>query len=283
LFIALNVRGQGGLLQLSRLAAMLSRLPLGERYSINLRGGDTGMTGATLESVTSHLHTSPGRTRLAIVADSALLVKAVRNAFRASAEFEVAGYTSGRQATAQTLLGAQPDVILLDDMNRSSPSIRLLRAIRADDQRVAVIVLCMQLDADWLNQLFDAGATAVISKATRPAALVTLVRETLSRHIIHAPPAAPPAAATVTCGVPPEDLPLTRCELEILQFAVSGLTNGEIARRLWVTDQTVKFHLGNIHRKLDVANRTRAGDVAHASRLSDFSHTSQRRLTLAAS
>jgi DNA-binding NarL/FixJ family response regulator len=217
------------------------------------------------------------------VADSALLVKAIRNAFRASAEFEVAGYAGGRRTTARALLGAQPDVILLDDMNRSSSSTQLLRSIRADDQRIAVIVLCMQLDADWLNQIFDAGATAVISKATRPAALVTLVRETLSRHIIHAPPGATPAAATVTCGVPPDDLPLTRRELEILQFAVSGLTNGEIARRLWVTDQTVKFHLGNIHRKLDVANRPRAGHLAHASRLSDFSHTSQPRVTLAAS
>ena len=51
---------------------------------------------------------------------------------------------------------------------------------------------------------------------------------------------------------------LTKRELEILQLVAEGHSNGELARMLWVTEQTVKFHLSNIYRKLDVANRTEA-------------------------
>jgi DNA-binding CsgD family transcriptional regulator len=63
------------------------------------------------------------------------------------------------------------------------------------------------------------------------------------------------------------DLPLTGRELEILQLVASGSTNGDVARRLWVTEQTVKFHLRNIYRKLDVANRTQASHFAHVNGL----------------
>ena len=56
---------------------------------------------------------------------------------------------------------------------------------------------------------------------------------------------------------------LTRREHEILSLVVEGRTNAEIAEVLWVTEQTVKFHLANIYRKLGVANRTQASYRAH--------------------
>ena len=56
---------------------------------------------------------------------------------------------------------------------------------------------------------------------------------------------------------------LTPRELEVLKLIASGATNVEVAARLWVTRQTVKFHLRNVYRKLDVANRTQASHLAH--------------------
>ena len=56
---------------------------------------------------------------------------------------------------------------------------------------------------------------------------------------------------------------LTRREREILALVAEGHSNRELARMLWVTEQTVKFHLSNIYRKLDVANRTEASRWAH--------------------
>jgi DNA-binding NarL/FixJ family response regulator len=51
---------------------------------------------------------------------------------------------------------------------------------------------------------------------------------------------------------------LTKREVEILRLAAEGYSNSELARMLWVTEQTVKFHLSNVYRKLNVANRTEA-------------------------
>ena len=61
-----------------------------------------------------------------------------------------------------------------------------------------------------------------------------------------------------------EAVGLTRREREILQLVAEGNTNGQVAKVLWVTEQTVKFHLANIFRKLDVTNRTQASRWAHA-------------------
>ena len=54
------------------------------------------------------------------------------------------------------------------------------------------------------------------------------------------------------------DPELTRREIEILQLVSEGHSNSQVGRMLWVTEQTVKFHLSNIYRKLNVANRTEA-------------------------
>ena len=60
---------------------------------------------------------------------------------------------------------------------------------------------------------------------------------------------------------------LTSRELEVLRLVAAGSTNGEIAQKLWVTEQTVKFHLSNVYRKLEVGNRTEASHYAHVNGL----------------
>jgi DNA-binding NarL/FixJ family response regulator len=60
---------------------------------------------------------------------------------------------------------------------------------------------------------------------------------------------------------------LTPRELEILRLVADGSANSQIAHELWVTEQTVKFHLSNVYRKLGVANRTEASHYAHVHEL----------------
>ncbi len=79
--------------------------------------------------------------RLVIVADNSLTVEAIRIGFRKSGEFNLLGHADGRRTSARTIVGAQPDVILLDDMDRSEHALELIRDIRAADERISVIVL----------------------------------------------------------------------------------------------------------------------------------------------
>jgi DNA-binding NarL/FixJ family response regulator len=218
--------------------------------------------GAGMESFDTGAPLAWSSKRLVIVADNSLIVDAIRIGFRKSGEFKLIGHADGRRTSAATVLGAQPDVILLDDMDRSERAVELLREIRGESDAVTVIVLSLKIEPAWLDRLWNAGATAVVSKATRSVALATLVRETMNGHIYHRPAAADAAGpvATVSPGV---DLPLTGREIEILKLVAAGFTNGDIARRLWVTEQTVKFHLRNVYRKLNVTNRTQASHIAY--------------------
>jgi DNA-binding NarL/FixJ family response regulator len=205
--------------------------------------------------------------RLLVVADNSLILGAIAIGLRESGEFKLLGHVDERTPSWRTIVEAAPDVVLIDDMDRCEPVLDLVRQIKTESPRTAVIVLTMAMNADWLDAVFAAGALATISKAAHPMALATLVRETMNRHVVyrHRSPEEGPPTATATATA--DDSTLTARELEVLRLVAAGATNGEIARSLWVTEQTVKFHLSNVYRKLDVGNRTEASHYAHVNGL----------------
>jgi DNA-binding NarL/FixJ family response regulator len=205
-------------------------------------------------------------TSLVIVADSSLTVEAIALGFRRSAQFRVIGRADANRTPARTILSCSPDLVLLD-IDQSESAIGLIRELRAEDRPPAVIVLTALSDLGRIESALDAGATGVISKATEPGALVTLVRETLCGHIFLRRPTQEPTAGGKQQPLGPTGSPLTAREVEILELVAAGSTNGEVARVLWVTEQTVKFHLRNLYRKLGVTNRTQASQFAYANGL----------------
>jgi len=205
--------------------------------------------------------------RLAIVADNSLIVDAIAIGLRKSGEFDVLSHIDPHTASAHAIVASQPEVVLVDDMEQSPRVVELVRQLRAAHERIAVIVLTLAMDSEWLDEIFDAGAVGAISKATHPGALTTLVRETINGHVVHVSKRAARTRGTRLRAVAPEGLSLTPRELEVLQLVASGSSNGEIAQSLWVTEQTVKFHLSNVYRKLGVANRTEASHYAHVNGL----------------
>lgn len=203
--------------------------------------------------------------RVVVVADNSLIVEAIAIGLRGSGEFNLLESVDRATASADLVLAGEPDVVLLDD-DLSDGALGLLRELARARPEMVVIVLTLAPDSDRLDALFEAGAAAAVSKAAQPSALPTLIRETADGRILHlhkqartAAPGSRPAAA--------EESSLSARELEVLQLMASGATNSEIARKLWVTEQTVKFHLSNIYRKLDVANRTEASHYAHINGL----------------
>ena len=203
--------------------------------------------------------------RLLVVAESSLIVEAIAIGLRKSGEFKLLGQVDGSRASVQAILDAEPDVVLVDEMEHREQMLELIRALTAAAESITVIVLTLATDAGWLDEIFAAGATSAVSKATQPAALATLIRETINGHVVHLHK---PLGAAPTASAPlVQDGLLSPRELEVLQQVAAGSTNGEIARKLWVTEQTVKFHLSNIYRKLDVGNRTEASRYAHLNGL----------------
>jgi DNA-binding NarL/FixJ family response regulator len=208
-----------------------------------------------------------GVKRLVVAADNSLIVEAIRIGLRQSGTFNLLGHVNARTTTVQTIVEAEPDIVLVDDMDHSDLAVELIRGIKNEAPRIAVIALTVSIEPDWLDAIFDAGATCAISKAIHPTALATLIRETVNGNVVQM--WARPNAGSLRrlAAVNGDDTPLTNRELEVLQRVAAGGTNGEIARSLWVTEQTVKFHLSNVYRKLEVANRTEASHYAHVNGL----------------
>ena len=195
--------------------------------------------------------------RLLIVADHPFAVQALRAALRRTPGFRAVGFVDGRHAIRRKLLTLCPDVVIVDDMQVADHTLARLSEADAEAPHAKAVLLTERIEDDWLRQVFDAGADAVVSKSVPPADLGTLLRETVRENIFHRHQ---PAAGGGAC-------PLTARETEILRLAAQGYTNRRIAGELWITEQTVKFHLSNTYRKLGVTNRTQASSYAYANAL----------------
>jgi DNA-binding NarL/FixJ family response regulator len=198
-----------------------------------------------------------------IVTDNGFAAEAIRRSFKGTSGVRVAGYVDGRRSCGAAVAEAAPDVVIVDEMTWSANAVARIAEIRRAVRGTKIIVLTAQPDADWLGDAVRAGADAAIAKTVQPTTLGLLVREIWAGTIHHAFASRPATTASGTHAT------LTARELEILQLVARGSSNGLIARDLWVTEQTVKFHLSNVYRKLGVTNRTEASAYAHEHQLLD--------------
>jgi DNA-binding NarL/FixJ family response regulator len=199
---------------------------------------------------------------LVIVADSSFVIETIRLALRDSAGLSILGKLDGRASIGPTIAEQQPDVVLVDEMQDPDIALKRIRECRAQVPAASILLLSMRMDDNWVAQAIGAGADACLSKSTHLPTVGTLIREVADRNIVSAVPRAVPS---VELSGAADDL--TTRELEILGLVADGMTNARIGRELWVTEQTVKFHLSNTYRKLGVSNRTEASRFAHVNGL----------------
>jgi DNA-binding NarL/FixJ family response regulator len=200
-----------------------------------------------------------------IVTDNGFAAEAIRRSFRGTSGVRVAGYVDGRRPCGAAVAEAAPDVVIVDEMTWSANAVARISDVRRAVPGCKIIVLTATPDAAWLGDAVRGGADAAIAKTVQPATLGLLVREIWAGNIHHAF-----TTRRATGAVHGDHGKLTPRELEILQLVAGGASNGVIARELWVTEQTVKFHLSNVFRKLGVSNRTAAGHYAHVHGLADL-------------
>jgi DNA-binding NarL/FixJ family response regulator len=135
------------------------------------------------------------------------------------------------------------------------------------------IILSSTTDPAHIDAAFSAGAVAYVLKTAHQDDIRVAIRQAFEHSVFVPTPAVANGAASAPAREVETDVGaiLTKRELEILQLVAEGHSNSQLARILWVTEQTVKFHLSNIYRKLDVANRTEASRWAQLNGLLDVS------------
>lgn len=149
-----------------------------------------------------------------------------------------------------------------------------LRRAREASPGVRIVVVSAHDDPRTIEAAFAEGAVAYCLKTAEPDDLVAGLRQSFEHSIYLAATRREPIGMSSDGGVAPvlrsvggSRPELTRRELEILRLVAEGHSNLQLARMLWVTEQTVKFHLSNIYRKLNVANRTEASRWAQLNGL----------------
>jgi len=222
--------------------------------------------------------TDPARpVRVLIVDDQALVRMGFRMVLDAEAGIEVVGEAAdGRAAVARTG-ELSPDIVLMDVRMPGMDGIEATTEIVARHPATRVIVLTtFDLD-EYAFAGLRAGASGFLVKDTRPEHLMEAIRAVadgdaaisprVTRRMIELLGTAMPAAGADAGGgsgaADPRLRPLTARELEVLTALAKGLTNQEIAGRLYLSESTVKTHVGRVLAKLEVRDRVQAVILAY--------------------
>jgi two-component system response regulator DevR len=170
--------------------------------------------------------------------------------------FRIVAQTTSSAKAVALIEQCRPDLLITgEEMPEGEPDgIELIALARAAVPGIKSIVLSSRSDDALAPRAFAAGADAYMLRRGRREDFTTAIRQLFAPTLFFATPGAARPGITPGAG----QALLTPRELEILQLAAEGHSNAELAQRLWVTEQTVKFHLSNVYRKISVSNRTEA-------------------------
>ncbi|MGB1249464.1 MAG: response regulator [Candidatus Promineifilaceae bacterium] len=209
--------------------------------------------------------------RLLLVDDHAAIRQGLRFLLEQNADIRVIGEAgSGREARSATLR-LQPDLILLDLRLPDATPEELCPELRELSQHSKILILSGVEDADPVYRAIDAGIDGYALKASDSAELVIAIRQvmtgnsylhpTITRLILHRA-----GKARTSDKHPHTTSPnLTKRQHQVLMLMACTATNRDIAKRLVVSEETVRSHVKGVLRKLGQSNRTQA--VLEAVRL----------------
>jgi DNA-binding NarL/FixJ family response regulator len=195
--------------------------------------------------------------KVLVADDHPLMLAAVRMAFSEESDIEIVGEASAGQEVLPLVGRTSPDVALLDLRMPGLDGLRCLELLRERHPSVKAIIFSGSDDPAAVDAAFARGAVAFIQKTIDPSDLVAIVRQAVAGNVFFATGNGSPAASVES----PWDL--TPRESEILGALAGGQSNKEMARKFWVSDQTIKYHLTNVYRKLQVRSRTEAVRLAY--------------------
>jgi two-component system, NarL family, response regulator LiaR len=202
------------------------------------------------------------RVRVLLVDDHLVVRRGLRAFLQLQPDIEVVGEAGGGEAAVAAAAAGRPDVVLMDLVMPEGDGIAAIRELAAAAPEVRVLVLTSFGDDERVFAAMQVGAAGYLLKDVEPDALADAIREVhRGRPALHPDVAgrlmrrvADPAGAAVE--------QLTPREREVLQLVVEGYANKQIARRLRITEKTVKTHVSSILGKLGVPDRTAAAVLA---------------------
>ena len=194
-----------------------------------------------------------GKVRVAVVDDHELVVTAICAALEDDDEVEIVAATTSPNRLLALLAQTAPDVVLLDLAMPEMDGIACLDLLLERDPHLKVVILSGVEETRAVQQALRSGAAAFVRKTVDPRDIVAVIRQAVEDTVV---------SQSSLLLIDDEDderaAVLTPSELAVLTLLARGLMNKQIAVELTLAQQTVKFHLTNVYRKLGVSNRTEA-------------------------
>jgi len=200
--------------------------------------------------------------RILLADDHRLILEGLRLAFEEVDGIEVVGTASEGRQVLPLIARTNPDLVLLDMRLPDMDGLACLDRIRKLHPSVKVVMLSACEESSRIRTALKRGASAYIVKTVNPMDIPTAVRQVFEPAIYFGTAVLGEVDPAAAAG-------LTEREVAMLRAIARGLSNAAISKEFWVTEQTVKFHLTNIYRKLNVKNRTEASRYAYQHGLVD--------------
>ncbi len=193
--------------------------------------------------------------RVVLADDHALVLEGLRSLLAAEPDIIVIATATDGERLLDAVERFHPDVVVTDIHMPYLDGLASLQTIRQRQPTIYILLLTAYSDSDTLRAALAARADGLLLKSDPPERVAEAIRQITSGQLVF------PAAARhwLSDSQPTTpDITLSERENEVLALAAEGLSNAQIAHRLHISQNTVKFHLQNIYQQLGVSNRTEA-------------------------
>jgi DNA-binding NarL/FixJ family response regulator len=202
--------------------------------------------------------------------DHPLILDGMENLFRLEKEFKILARCLDGEETLTAVRNHKPDILILDIRMPGKSGLAVLQAMKQENLNTRVVLLTAAVDEKDVMEAIRLGVRGLVLKELAPKLLVECVRQVhagglwLEKHSVTT------ALARLLqneAGRQEAAQVLTSREIEIVKHVAGGLRNMEIAKRLFISEGTVKMHLHNIYQKLNLDNRTKLTRYAQEKNL----------------
>ncbi len=203
-------------------------------------------------------------TKVMLVDDHALIREGIKQLLEFDGSIEVIEQASDGAECLEKLQHVQPDILLLDINMPNVNGIEVLEEIKKKNNPVKVLILTVHSEVEYLVQAVDIGANGYILKDSGSEELKKAIQSIMDGDSYIQSSLIPSLnSRLINRDLDKEKIAaLTKRELEILTQIAGGMFNKEIAINLNISERTVKNHISNIFKKIDVSDRTQAAVFA---------------------
>lgn len=198
--------------------------------------------------------------RLVLADDHLLLLEGLRAVLEAEGDMEVVGVATTGEQFLEAVRLHRPDVAVLDLTMEAPTGLQCLDRLRAGPDPPRILVLTAHNDVEWMRTALEKGASGYMLKTEPPRQAVAAIRQVYHGQLVF--PVAARAWLLQRAERTVEDR-LTERERTVLALLAEGHSNAQIAQRLRLKENTIKYHLQNLYLKLGVSNRTEAAAYYH--------------------